>query len=57
MKKIFSILLISTFIFTPLLAHPGGIDKNGGHYCRKNCAKYGLKTNQYHCHKAKCKIK
>lgn len=31
-------------------ASPGGLDGNGGHTCRTNCAKYGLKTGQYHYH-------
>lgn len=59
MKKIIvlSVLLGSLLFANSTYAHPGGLDKNGGHYCRKNCAKYGLKTNQYHCHKAYCKLK
>lgn len=31
-------------------AHPGGLDSNGGHTCRTNCAKWGLKDGQYHYH-------
>lgn len=55
MKRILPFLLIFTFVFSALLpilanASPGGLDKNGGHTCRTNCAKYGLKTGQYHYH-------
>jgi hypothetical protein len=59
MKKI----LIITIPFCLLgfggaaLAHPGGLDQNGGHYCRKNCTKWGLSTGQYHCHRTYCKLK
>jgi len=31
-------------------AHPGRTDKNGGHYCKTNCKKWGLKYGQYHYH-------
>jgi len=31
-------------------AHPGRTDANGGHTCRTNCAKWGLKNGQYHYH-------
>lgn len=31
-------------------AHPGRTDAKGGHYCRTNCAKYGLKDGEYHYH-------
>ena len=40
-------------------AHPGRTDAQyGGHYCRTNCHKWGLRYNQYHCHEGagrKCK--
>lgn len=32
-------------------AHPGRTDKNGGHTCKTNCSKWGLKNGQYHYHK------
>lgn len=57
MKKI--ILIISTFVLSVggiAFASPGGLDSNGGHYCRTNCAKYGYKTDEYHCHKSYCKL-
>jgi len=33
-------------------AHPGRTDARGCHACRTNCAKWGLKTGEYHCHNA-----
>lgn len=38
---------------TSTFAHPGKLDKNGGHTCHTNCEKYGLKKGQYHYHKQK----
>ncbi|OJH16138.1 hypothetical protein BLX88_25395 [Bacillus obstructivus] len=57
MKKrglLFLLALVLAFVPFTLNANasPGGLDKNGGHYCRTNCAKYGLKTGQYHYHNA-----
>lgn len=53
-KKIIRILLcivmLLTFNFTSVFAHPGRTDKNGCHTCRTNCAKWGLRTGEYHCH-------
>lgn len=43
-----SFLLI--FIPTIASAHPGRTDSKGGHYCRTNCAKWGLKNGEYHYH-------
>lgn len=37
-------------------AHPGGTDANGCHTCRTNCAQYGLRTGQYHCHTPKTSV-
>ena len=34
----------------PASAHPGRTDANGGHYCRTNCAKWGLRDGEYHYH-------
>lgn len=31
-------------------AHPGRTDKNGGHTCKTNCSKWGLKDGEYHLH-------
>ena len=30
--------------------HPGRTDANGCHYCRTNCANWGLQNGEYHCH-------
>ncbi|MFC0394014.1 MBL fold metallo-hydrolase [Paenibacillus mendelii] len=34
----------------PAIAHPGRTDADGGHYCRTNCAKWGLEDGEYHKH-------
>lgn len=51
-KFIFSIFMSILLIMLPVIvsAHPGKTDKNGGHYCRTNCAKWGLKDGEYHYH-------
>lgn len=44
--------------FTPSVdAHPGKLDKNGGHTCRTNGAKWGLKDGEYHYHNPDGSIK
>ncbi|MGG0668641.1 YHYH domain-containing protein [Sporosarcina koreensis] len=54
MKKLFvtfSIALLTLSLFGSVAsAHPGRTDSNGGHTCRTNCAKWGLKTGEYHYH-------
>ncbi len=48
--------IIIIFIFIALLinckvyAHPGRTDSHGCHTCRTNCAKWGLRQGEYHCH-------
>ncbi|MBU5210548.1 copper amine oxidase N-terminal domain-containing protein [Heyndrickxia oleronia] len=53
-KKGLIALLTTILICIPftinVIASPGRLDGNGGHTCRTNCAKYGLKTGQYHYH-------
>ncbi|WP_338749878.1 YHYH domain-containing protein [Bacillus sp. FJAT-52991] len=50
-KKVAILMPILTFsIATSSLAHPGNTDGNGGHYCRTNCAKWGLADGEYHYH-------
>ena len=34
------------FVSLPAAAHPGGVDRNGGHWNHK--------TDEYHCHRAGC---
>ncbi len=51
----FSIIGVLACCFLLLLpytasAHPGRTDSNGGHTCRTNCAKWGLKNGEYHYH-------
>ncbi len=53
MKRLIAVLMSIglVFAFAPIAdAHPGKLDKNGGHYCRTNCAKWGLKDGEYHYH-------
>lgn len=53
MKKYIGIIFIGIIMVimpVTVLAHPGGLDSSGCHYCRTNCAKWGLDTNEYHCH-------
>lgn len=44
------VMIIS--LSSPMLtsAHPGGLDKFGCHTCKNNCAQYGLRDGEYHCH-------
>lgn len=51
-KKKIIILLLGIFFAFPsvALAHPGRLDSNGGHYCHKNCEKWGLDYEEYHYH-------
>ncbi len=35
-------------------ASSGGLDRRGGHHCWTSCAKSGLYTGQYHCHRSPC---
>lgn len=44
-----TILTISLTI-NNVYAHPGRTDSSGCHYCRTNCAKWGLSEGEYHCH-------
>ncbi|KKX55574.1 YHYH domain-containing protein [Brevibacillus borstelensis] len=53
MKKgiIFLLLLVLAFSILPAsFAHPGRTDANGGHTCRTNCEKWGLRYGEYHYH-------
>lgn len=51
-KKIKGLIMIMIVALSPLYveAHPGRTDSNGCHTCRTNCAKWGLRYGQYHCH-------
>lgn len=47
-----SVLVCGFLLLLPFTAsaHPGRTDSNGGHTCRTNCAKWGLKNGEYHYH-------
>ncbi|WP_342480006.1 MBL fold metallo-hydrolase [Paenibacillus sp. FSL L8-0340] len=51
-KTIFSLFLTFVLVLLPIVAnaHPGRTDSDGGHYCRTNCAKWGLQDGEYHYH-------
>ena len=51
-KKIKRLIMIMIIVLSPLYveAHPGRTDSNCCHTCRTNCAKWGLRYGQYHCH-------
>ena len=52
-KRVIGIfILIVLFLIYPNLvfAHPGRLDSSGCHTCRTNCAKWGLRQGEYHCH-------
>lgn len=44
------ITIVMNLTINNVYAHPGRTDSNGCHYCRTNCAKWGLSQGQYHCH-------
>ena len=50
MKKIFflslTLLLIPAFVW----AHPGPVDENDCHFCRKNCDVWSVPWHAIHCH-------
>jgi micrococcal nuclease len=53
MKKLIVILfvLFSFFVFASRIdAHPGRTAADGCHYCRTNCASWGVPSNERHCH-------
>ena len=44
--KIASMIIVLLMMITPISAHPGRTDANGGHYCRTNCDDWGGKYMQ-----------
>jgi hypothetical protein len=53
MKKVSLIMTVLMMFFVTsntVNAHPGRTDANGGHTCRTNCEKWGLRYGQYHYH-------
>ena len=51
MYRIVALILMLSPVVT--LAHPGGIDARGGHYCRTDCEARGYYTDRYHYHPEK----
>lgn len=52
MLKTFATALLAALTTAASWAHPGRTDARGCHTCRTNCAKWGLRTGEYHCHNA-----
>jgi hypothetical protein len=51
-----ALIVVPVLLFTFSIqasAHPGRTDSNGGHTCRTNCEKWGLKYGEYHYHSGK----
>jgi len=52
--KTLIIMLTMAILFSMVgknaLAHPGGTDASGCHYCWTNCPEWGLSYGEYHCH-------
>lgn len=52
MKKVVGVMIF-VLCFCQIMVvqgHPGRTDANGCHYCRTNCANWGLQNGEYHCH-------
>lgn len=45
-------LAVLTTMTVPAAAHPGATASDGCHYCRTNCAKWGVPEGVRHCHYA-----
>jgi len=51
MKKLFLLIVIIFILpYNSAYAHPGRTDSKGGHVCKTNCEKWGLKIGEYHIH-------
>lgn len=50
MKKLALAALLITITSTTISAHPGRTASDGCHYCRTNCAYWGVPQDQRHCH-------
>ena len=47
---ILGMALLLAFATPSIVAHPGRTASDGCHYCRTNCARWGVPLNQRHCH-------
>lgn len=50
MKKIILATVFFLISTSPALAHPGRTAADGCHYCRTNCASWGVAQDERHCH-------
>lgn len=50
LKIVLNIIVVLFLVVFTVSAHPGKLDKNGGHTCKTNCEKWGLKDGEYHYH-------
>ena len=48
--RIAFLALVMALTASSAFAHPGGTASDGCHYCRTNCAQWGVATGQRHCH-------
>src|SRR5659263_345228 len=48
--KVVLYIMVLFLVISTVSAHPGKLDKNGGHTCKTNCEKWGLKDGEYHYH-------
>jgi len=50
MKKLAFALIVLSVTSMSAYAHPGRTASDGCHYCRTNCAYWGVPLDQRHCH-------
>lgn len=50
MKIITVLALVASLFSLTAYAHPGRTASDGCHYCRTNCAKWGVEHGARHCH-------
>jgi len=48
LKIVLYIIVVLFLVVSTVSAHPGRTDSNGGHTCKTNCEKWGLKDGEYH---------
>lgn len=50
MNKLTLLALVASLFSLNAIAHPGRTASDGCHYCRTNCAKWGVEHGVRHCH-------
>lgn len=51
MRGFFSVVIIGVLVFPSIaFSHPGKVDRQGGHECRKDCSEWDLYVGEYHLH-------